>query len=1457
MDDDDATMEEAAPTQLQPTQPRTQMQVTQPAVAAAAPADAHVANVLASICQGDAQPAQGEVDAETKDALAALAADPRRDATANRLWARINAQHRCTPGAVATALLACVENAGARHEPTARDGLLWAAAYANLLRGTQCPALGLLNHALFEDVIHRACDALSKTAAATQDAQPDAEQLKTTATTVLRDVAHSLGQLPLRDQGYGLLRGVAEAFVAVLCIPNLSEQANEAACDGLTALMNEQRHGDASQTSAMVMRLLSPLVLGTFKPPVGCAAPSSRDRTSVRTAALTYVCDLACGFHEQATAAAGALAKHLLLRAMDRAEPRAVAASSAAEIAAALPALERAGLLRFTAKLSRSAQVAHRTTACEAAPGLFLACSEEALEGGGATAAPRTPAGQTPGSANAKEARAESDAAAALIAALVNRCSDTAPAVRAKALTGVAAVAQSLVHDAESARARAGADDYATPARVRTLLNLTASFALRSPGATPGVGGMTGASNGITPGSGLAQAAGMTPGKELKTPGRGSPDAMDADGISPASTAYTPTSPAEMQEQASASLLPLARKRATDAKFAVRRAAFGLLENLLALSRAAPSAEDRAVAAAACGDALVSLRKHGLALCTDALQRHPSPETARLWLSSALPLVDDVESSLQEKALGMVEEILIAALTDPQLVVQINGVADSDEKKAAALALRPSARAMPLLTALPLVGSSAVRHVGSALRMMHQRKRLKASTLARACQRVMDAAAADGELSKFAPAVEGAWILLHELSCVDGACVAWKFLEPAWIAAKSAQPQEGAALRRHALVVRTMANAATHLKAGEAERLAEAVHEPVAALHVTPTLIGSYVRVLDRISASSETRSDNPNIRWLTASRKWSIDAAEKCSKVLRTYCIPIVGGSAAASTAASGEPPPPESEVLSALALLGEASLVHPPSVPRDASTLVQAIAVPPGGHSDACPTHVSAHAWACLGKLCLTDERLAKSTAPLFAQCVSRSSGKVVSPPACRNNAAMALCDLCIKFTAVGDPYADVIARVLTRDPCMLVRRQVLKMLHGLLSKEFLKCRPNVYHSILFSVVDDDADIRAMASHVLSEIVRVSGSTIVANRFAETMLLLNSVDGAKDMSTVAASDVDQGGAVEALSGLDGQACRPGRRIIYTKLLECLTPEQKLALSARLCTDILGTLVCDGTSNLLGDANGTELVADVLHVISCPEMVGTLFKRGGRFTSAAAAAAAEDEMEMDGGAGEAAKKVIMAKLSKAYLSETAVPVLIELKSTMSARQHTLLGFLMETLRTLLTPFKGNLEDVVTEKQLVRELLNDMEASERRREMERLEKAAARRRAAANSPIDASGAAKTPAGGSDTAKKTPAAAFASMARLALSVPRTHVSALRTPGANATTPGRRLSFRRRSGGRKSMEAAHTPSAMAGVLAEKVQVVQLPSPDSPAPPVKQWAVEPPPPAFEGGGGGGGRG
>ena len=526
-------------------------------------------------------------------------------------------------------------------------------------------------------------------------------------------------------------------------------------------------------------------------------------------------------------------------------------------------------------------------------------------------------------------------------------------------------------------------------------------------GATGGAG--SGQNTATTPGSGLARAGGVTPAHGLKTPGRGPSNTPEDANLAAAagneSPVGTPMSPAEMQEHASASLLPLARKRTSDAKFAVRRAALGLLESLLALSRAPPAKADSAVAATACGDALVTVRKQGLALCTNALRRHPSKDSARLWLHAALPLVNDVESSLQEKTLNVFEEMLIGALADPQLVMQLTGATGD---KAAALAVRPSARALPLLAELPLVGSAAARNIGVALQLLQQRKRLKSSALARACQRVVDAAAEDGASSRFGAAVEGAWIVLHQLSAIDGGCVPWKFLEPAWTAAAATSPESAGAQRVHLLVAKTMAHAARNLKAGEAARVATAVHAPLVALSIDPSLVGPYVRVLDRIAISSETRTDDPSVRWLTSSHKWTYEVTEKCTTLLRTFCAPIVGGAAESGASAVAQ-----GEVIAALGLLGEASLVHPPAVPRDASTLVQAIAVPPSGHDGACPAHVSTHAWTCLGKLCLTDERFAKSAAPLFAQCVSRSSGKAAAPPACRNNAALALCDLCITGT------------------------------------------------------------------------------------------------------------------------------------------------------------------------------------------------------------------------------------------------------------------------------------------------------------------------------------------------------------------------------------------------------------------------------------------------------------
>ena len=90
-----------------------------------------------------------------------------------------------------------------------------------------------------------------------------------------------------------------------------------------------------------------------------------------------------------------------------------------------------------------------------------------------------------------------------------------------------------------------------------------------------------------------------------------------------------------------------------------------------------------------------------------------------------------------------------------------------------------------------------------------------------------------------------------------------------------------------------------------------------------------------------------------------------------------------------------------------------------------------------------MQAHAWVALGKLCLTDETLAKKCVPLFVQQL-----RAAKAPAVRNNIMVALADLCVQYTALVDTHLPRLAACLT-DPNELVRRQALALLANLLQK------------------------------------------------------------------------------------------------------------------------------------------------------------------------------------------------------------------------------------------------------------------------------------------------------------------------------------------------------------------------------------------------------------------------
>ena len=64
--------------------------------------------------------------------------------------------------------------------------------------------------------------------------------------------------------------------------------------------------------------------------------------------------------------------------------------------------------------------------------------------------------------------------------------------------------------------------------------------------------------------------------------------------------------------------------------------------------------------------------------------------------------------------------------------------------------------------------------------------------------------------------------------------------------------------------------------------------------------------------------------------------------------------------------------------------------------------------------PPVVRAHAFLALGKLCLRDGGLAKRVVHMLV----RELRDVTSPLAVRSNVLIVLCDLCVRYTAIGTP-------------------------------------------------------------------------------------------------------------------------------------------------------------------------------------------------------------------------------------------------------------------------------------------------------------------------------------------------------------------------------------------------------------------------------------------------------
>ena len=147
-----------------------------------------------------------------------------------------------------------------------------------------------------------------------------------------------------------------------------------------------------------------------------------------------------------------------------------------------------------------------------------------------------------------------------------------------------------------------------------------------------------------------------------------------------------------------------------------------------------------------------------------------------------------------------------------------------------------------------------------------------------------------------------------------------------------------------------------------------------------------------------------------------------------------------------------------------------------------------------------VRAHAFICLGKLCLKDHPLAKRSLPLLIVTLTAAHS---TPVAIRNNLLLVLADLCRTFTALVDPHLPALVGCLS-DGCALLRRHALLVVCQLVQEDYVKLRAAVLMPLLAALADEDESVAAVARSSLTHLMQQHASKL-QHSFLDAIFFFN----------------------------------------------------------------------------------------------------------------------------------------------------------------------------------------------------------------------------------------------------------------------------------------------------------------------------------------------------------------
>lgn len=293
----------------------------------------------------------------------------------------------------------------------------------------------------------------------------------------------------------------------------------------------------------------------------------------------------------------------------------------------------------------------------------------------------------------------------------------------------------------------------------------------------------------------------------------------------------------------------------------------------------------------------------------------------------------------------------------------------------------------------------------------------------------------------------------------------------------------------------------------------------------------------------------------------------------------------------------------------------------------------------------------------------------------------------------------------TGVTDFSGDLI-NTKTFQGAAFVRKHAVYLLCNLLLQDYIKWRGLLFHRFLVAAADEDEEVSNLATSFLCGPLLSKQPKLFANQFVESLFVLNCCT-AHPIYVAAASMGDGGSGISVgFDGINlkGEVGRVRRMQMYQLMLRRMNDEEKIGVTARITTEVLGSALQSGSdlnrvctaSERLAPSNQTaaynnaaNVLSDALAVLSDPHMrVG----KSGQTQP-------EEDFEDPNMSTNSTKRVLAATgrllsiISRKHLIEKILPILCNLKSILQKSHSSLLKNLMSFLVDVFRQYKDEVKE--------------------------------------------------------------------------------------------------------------------------------------------------------------------